>query len=253
MNVLEIDDLRVRYGDVEAVRGIDLRVAAGEVFGLLGPNGAGKTTTLSVIEGLCPPAGGRVTVGGIDVARWPRQARARTGAQLQTTSFQSELSLLELLQLYAALYGVHLNKAQARSTLAEFDLSNVATRRVGTLSGGQRQRFALAVTLVHEPDLVLLDEPTAGLDPQSRRSLWGRIEALREKQRAVVLTTHSMEEAAALCDRIGILDHGRLVACGTPDELVARGRDDETIHALARGPVTLEDVFIGLTGPRGDA
>ncbi len=253
MDVLNIHDLKASYGGVEAVRGIDLTVDAGEVFGLLGPNGAGKTTTLSVIEGLHPPTGGRVLVKGIDVARRPREAKARIGVQLQTTSFQPDLRLLELLRLYAALYGVPLATPDVRAALAAFDLADIAGRRVDTLSGGQRQRFALAIALIHDPDLVLLDEPTAGLDPQSRRSLWERIERLREKRRAVVLTTHSMEEASALCDRIGILDRGRLVASGTPRELIARWGDDDAVRAAAHGTVTLEDVFIGLTGPRGTA
>jgi ABC-2 type transport system ATP-binding protein len=253
MNVLAIQDLTVRYGDVEAVRGIDLAIDAGEVFGLLGPNGAGKTSTLSVIEGLHPPSGGTVAVDGIDVARRPREAKARIGVQLQTTSLQPDLDLRDLLRLYGALYGVRLDRETATRALAAFDLETVAGRRADTLSGGQRQRFALAIALLHDPALVLLDEPTAGLDPQGRRALWRHIEALREKRRAVVLTTHSMEEAAALCDRIGILDHGRMIALGTPDELVSTWRDDPAVQAAAHGIVTLEDVFVGLTGPRGKA
>ena len=253
MNVLAIQDLTVRYGDVQAVRGIDLTVDAGEVFGLLGPNGAGKTSTLSVIEGLRPPSGGTVTVEGIDVVRSPRRAKARIGVQLQTTSLQPDLDLRELLRLYGALYGERLTQETAGRALDAFDLAGVARRRANALSGGQRQRFALAVALLHDPALVLLDEPTAGLDPQGRRALWRHIEALREKRRAVVLTTHSMEEAAALCDRIGILDHGRMIALGTPDELVSTWSADPAVRAAAHGAVTLEDVFVGLTGPGSQA
>lgn len=204
MAVLDVQHLQVRYGSYVAVKDVSFQVLPGEIFGLLGPNGAGKTSTLAVIEGLQAPDGGSVRICGLDIRRQPLEAKLRLGVQLQSTSFQPELTLVELVQLYGGLYGLRLCRAAALRILAAADLAETSGRRAGQLSGGQQQRLALAIALLHKPPLVLLDEPTTGLDPQSRRSLWARIERLREVGRSVLLTTHSMEEAAALCDRIAI-------------------------------------------------
>ncbi len=246
--VLEVENLQVRYGTYQAVKELTFDVKAGEIFGLLGPNGAGKTSTLAVIEGLQAPSAGRVTVCGIDVVRNPLEAKSNLGVQLQATSFQPELTLRELVQCYGSLYGVKVSGSDAVTILAGVDLANQAHKHAGHLSGGQQQRLALAVALIHDPELMLLDEPTTGLDPQSRRSLWGRIEGLRAAGRSVLLTTHSMEEAAALCDRIAIMDHGKMLAQDTPAGLIQTYSNHSAVRSVAHGPVTLEDVFIGLTG-----
>jgi ABC-2 type transport system ATP-binding protein len=246
--VLEVRDLTVRYGARTVVSGLSFTLGRGEILGLLGPNGAGKTSTLSVIEGLRRPAGGSVTVDGMDARQHPLEAKARMGVQLQSSGFQPELTIQQLLQLYAGVYGVRISRPRALDALAGIGLREESAKRFAKLSGGQQQRFALLIADIHEPLIMLLDEPTSGLDPQSRRSLWDRIEASRRSGRSVLLTTHSMEEAQAVCDRILIIDHGVLVASGSPDELIAAHRDDESVLALAHGEPTLEDVFIALTG-----
>lgn len=246
--VLEVDGLVVRYGSRTAVDGVAFRIARGEILGLLGPNGAGKTTTLSVIEGLRRPESGSVTVDGIDALRHPIDARSRLGVQLQSSGFQPELSLEQLLRLYSGLYGVSLSRPQAREALDGVGLEQEAGKRLKGLSGGQAQRFSLLIATLHDPLLLLLDEPTSGLDPQSRRSLWQRIEASRGRGGSILLTTHSMEEAQAVCDRIVLIDHGKIVTTGSPAELIAAHREDPRVQAIAHGEPTLEDVFIALTG-----
>jgi ABC-2 type transport system ATP-binding protein len=245
---LEVSDLRVAYGPKVAVEGVSFSINEGEIFGLLGPNGAGKTSTLSAIEGLVKPAAGSIRVDGIDALAKPGDARAQTGVQLQSTSFQKELTIRELVRLYSGLYGASRSKAAADEHLAEVHLEDEAGKRFGELSGGQQQRLALLIATVHDPSLVLLDEPTAGLDPQSRRQLWERIEQMRRAGRSILLTTHSMEEAQSVCDRVAIIDHGKIVSLDTPAGLIAKHRDDPEVKRIARGEVTLEDVFIGLTG-----
>lgn len=246
--VLEVRTLTVAYGSHVAVSQLGFAVRAGEVFGLLGPNGAGKTSTLSAIEGLLKPARGTVVLDGIDVACRPAAARAKMGVQLQATSFQSQLPIREIVRLYAGLYGLPLTAREVTDRLVSIGLGAEAAKPFKELSGGQQQRLALSIAVIHEPVLLLLDEPTAGLDPQSRRHLWARIEHLRERGGSILLTTHSMEEAQAVCDRVAIIDHGRLLSQGTPAELVDKHRDDDRVVRVAHGPVTLEDVFIGLTG-----
>lgn len=246
--VLEVDDLHVAYGDVLAVGGVSFRIGRGEVFGLLGPNGAGKTSTLSAIEGLVRPRSGRALIDGLDTVRHPSQARARLGVQLQSSSFQVELSVVQIARLYAGLYGMRLSGAQVRDGLRAIGLDAELGRRFKQLSGGQQQRVALYIATLHDPHLLLLDEPTAGLDPQSRRALWRRIEGLRSTGSSILLTTHSMEEAQAVCDRVAIIDHGVLLAVGAPAELIAQYETDPRVIRVAHGAVTLEDVFIGLTG-----
>jgi ABC-2 type transport system ATP-binding protein len=221
-NILTVDSLNVSYGKFKAVQDVSFNVKKGEIFGLLGPNGAGKTSTLSAIEGLLKPQSGAVVVNGYDTKEKPLYARASLGVQLQTTSFQPELQVLEILQLYAGIYGVATTKDKLKGILKEINLEDAAAKKFGELSGGQQQRVSLVISTIHDPKLVLLDEPTSGLDPQSRRQLWERIEAIRESGRAVVLTTHSL------------IDKHR--------------NDPEVISVSRRGKVTLEDVFIALTG-----
>jgi ABC-2 type transport system ATP-binding protein len=248
-NILQVDNLNVYYGNFQAVKDVSFFVKQGEIFGLLGPNGAGKTSTLSSIEGLIKQQSGTVTVAGYDTLKYPQHAKAAMGVQLQATSFQPELNVAEILELYASIYGLKLGQAQLQALLKEINLAEAENKKFGQLSGGQQQRVSLAITTIHDPKLVLLDEPTSGLDPQSRRQLWSRIEAIREKGNGIVLTTHSMEEAEAVCDRISIIDHGRIIATGTPQSLIDKHRDDPEVIAVSRrGKVTLEDVFIALTG-----
>lgn len=246
--VLEVRDLSVSYGSHVAVDRLSLEVRSGEVFGLLGPNGAGKTTTLSAIEGLLKPTSGTVTLDGIDVAHCPAEAKAKMGVQLQATSFQAELPIGEIVRLYAGLYGLRLTGNGVADRLRSIGLYTEAAKPFKQLSGGQQQRLALSVAVVHEPVLLLLDEPTAGLDPQARRQLRGRIEEVRGHGGAILLTTHSMEEAQAVCGRVAIIDHGTLLAQASPAGLIDLHRDDPRVLGVAQGPVTLEDVFIGLTG-----
>ena len=247
--VLEVQGLNVYYDSLHAVKDISFAVYAGEIFGLLGPNGAGKTSTLSSIEGLIKPRSGSVTVAGYNTQEKPRHARAALGVQLQFTSFQPELTISEIIRLYAGIYGVPMPAEKVASILKDIQLKYAWNKKFGLLSGGQQQRVSLAIATLHNPSLVLLDEPTSGLDPQSRRQLWERMETMREKGHAVILTTHSMEEAEAVCDRIAIIDHGTIIAIDTPQSLIDKHRaDPEVIRVSRRGKVTLEDVFIGLTG-----
>jgi ABC-2 type transport system ATP-binding protein len=230
------------------VDGVNLEIDDGEIFGLLGPNGAGKTTTLSAIEGLLRPQSGSILLGGIDIEADPLRAKARMGVLFQSTSFQPELTICQLLKLYAALYGVPLSSSEILERLKAVGLSDEASRLHGQLSGGQQQRVALLVATIHNPALVLLDEPTAGLDPQARRQLWSHIEQIRAEGRSILLTTHSMEEAQAVCNRVAIIDHGKILTVDSPAGLIEKHKDDPEVRRVARGQVTLEDVFIGLTG-----
>jgi ABC-2 type transport system ATP-binding protein len=246
--ILEVRDLSVAYGAKKAVDGVTMEIGRGEIFGLLGPNGAGKTSTLSAIEGLIKPKSGTVLLDGIDIRRHPAQAKAKMGVQLQATSFQAQLTIKQIVRLYAGLYGVALSDGEIAESLQEIGLGGEAAKPFKQLSGGQQQRLALYIAVVHEPVLLLLDEPTAGLDPQSRRQLWTRIEHLRQEGGSILLTTHSMEEAQAVCDRVAIIDHGTLLTNETPQDLIEKHKDDPRVRAVAHGEVTLEDVFIGLTG-----
>ncbi|MEO6549275.1 MAG: ABC transporter ATP-binding protein [Ferruginibacter sp.] len=248
-NVLEVSGLNVYYGPLHAVKNISFTLYPGEIFGLLGPNGAGKTSTLSAVEGLLRPHSGTIIVAGFDMKEKPRHARAALGVQLQFTSFQPELRVGEIIQLYAGIYGVAMSPEKIASILQSIKLEDAAGKKFGQLSGGQQQRVSLAIATLHDPILVLLDEPTSGLDPQSRRQLWVRMESLREKGHTIILTTHSMEEAEAVCDRIAIIDHGAIVVIDTPQALIEKYKENpEVVRASRRGKITLEDVFIGLTG-----
>jgi ABC-2 type transport system ATP-binding protein len=247
--VLQVEGLNIYYGNFHAVRNVSFEVRPGEIFGLLGPNGAGKTSTLSAAEGLLKPSTGTVRVAGYDIAKQPLYARACLGVQLQATSFQPELTLTEIIQLYAGIYGVTLTQNQLDAILRDIKLQDHAGKRYGQLSGGQQQRVSLVIATIHNPRLVLMDEPTTGLDPQSRRQLWERFEAMRDKGHGIVLTTHSMEEAEAVCDRIAIIDHGQIITIDSPQAIIDNNRDrPEVIRASRKGKITLEDVFIGLTG-----
>jgi ABC-2 type transport system ATP-binding protein len=248
-NILKVEELSVSYGSTVAVKEVSFDVRPGEIFGLLGPNGAGKTSTLSAIEGLVKFQSGTIVVDGYNAKEKPLYARAAMGVQLQSTSFQPELRVPEILQLYAGVYGVPLTSQRVDEILKEIKLEDAVNKKFGQLSGGQQQRVSLFISTIHNPRLVLLDEPTTGLDPQSRRQLWERIEAVREKGHGIVLTTHSMEEAESVCDRIGIIDHGRMIAIDTPQALIEKHKNEPEVIAVSRrGRVTLEDVFIALTG-----
>jgi ABC-2 type transport system ATP-binding protein len=223
--VIETKGLRrsfkTRRGEVEAVAGIDLRVDAGEIVGFLGPNGAGKTTTLRMLTTLLEPSGGEATVAGCDLLREPREVRKRIGYVAQGGSTDPTVTGRREMVLQARLYGMDRATAEARAAevLDALDLSACADRRGGTYSGGQRRRLDLGLGLVHKPELLFLDEPTTGLDPQSRAHLWDEIRRLREQGTTVFITTHYLDEADALCDRLAIIDHGRIVAEGTAEEL----------------------------------
>jgi ABC-2 type transport system ATP-binding protein len=246
--ILDVSDLTVSYRTTKAVDRVSFHINRGEIFGLLGPNGAGKTSSLSAIEGLLKPQSGTVLVDGIDVQRHPAQAKSKMGVQLQATSFQAQLSIRQIVHLYAGLYGVELSESQITEGLENIGLAHEALKLFKQLSGGQQQRLSLFIAVIHDPVLLLLDEPTSGLDPQSRRQLWTRIEHLRDQGGSILLTTHSMEEAQAVCDRVAIIDHGTVLATGPPDQLIEEHKDDPLVLQAARGAVTLEDVFIGLTG-----
>jgi ABC-2 type transport system ATP-binding protein len=218
---VRVQDLKKSYGRVEAVRGVSFRVQPGEIFGLLGPNGAGKTTTLECILGLRDPDAGEIEVCGIDLRRNAAAAKERIGAALQSTALQDKITPREALVLFASFYK---KKADLNALIKRFDLSEKADSFYDTLSGGQKQRLALALALVNEPDFLLLDEPTAALDPQSRRELHDAIRDLKASGKTVVLTTHYIEEAEQLCDRIAIIDHGKIIAEGTPSALIAASK-----------------------------
>lgn len=239
---IEVDHITKAYGDLRAVDGLSFEVRRGELFGLLGPNGAGKSTTLTILQGLRAPDSGRVRVLGLDVAAHPAAVKRRIGVQLQRTSLLPDLTAQQQVALFARLYGRRLNPAGVRDLLAQVALTDKAASLPGRLSGGQQQRLALALALVNDPEIVFLDEPTAGLDPQARRHLWETVRGLRAAGRTVVLTTHYLEEAEALCDRVGIIDHGRLLALAAPADLTGRaGRPAPTAP-------NLEEVFLQLTG-----
>jgi ABC-2 type transport system ATP-binding protein len=215
--VIQVDGLVKRFGDLTAVAGISFEVGRGEVFGILGPNGAGKTTALECIEGLQTPSEGRATVLGIDVRERPDQVKGRIGVQLQASAYFEQLTLAEILRLFGRMYSQRL---QPMELLERVDLVEKAKTTVGKLSGGQKQRFALAASLVNDPEVLFLDEPTTGLDPQARRNVWELIERMHAEGRTVVLTTHYMEEAQVLCQRVAIMDGGLIAALDTPTNLV---------------------------------
>ena len=243
--IIVVEDLRKRYGDIQAVNGVSFNVERGEVFALLGPNGSGKTTTVEIIEGMRAADSGRATVDGIDVGKNPKAVKQRIGVQLQSSAFFEHLRLAELLKMLGSIYGVSVDP---EPLLEAVDLAQRRSASFRTLSGGQKQRFAIAASLVNNPDVIFLDEPTTGLDPQARRRIWDLTLNWKAEGRTVVLTTHYMEEAEELCDRVAVMDGGRIIAMAPPgeliDDLIARGFERPHEVRLA----TLEDVFLDLTG-----
>ena len=225
--VIRVEGLVKRYGEVRAVDGIDFEVAAGEVFGLLGPNGAGKTTTVEILEGLRSPDGGRASVLGVDVATAADTLKPRIGVSLQTASLYPKLTVVEVIDLFRSFYP---RSRPTEELIAALELGERRNAQTRELSGGQRQRLAVALALVNDPELIFLDEPTTGLDPAARRSLWDLIRDLRAAGRTVLLTTHYMEEAEVLCDRLAIMDHGRILEMGTVDELISKRFRQRAVH-----------------------
>ena len=243
--IIIAEGLRKRYGDVQAVDGVSFQVGQGEVFALLGPNGSGKTTTVEIIEGMRAADSGQATIAGIDVARDPRAVKQVIGVQLQSSAFFEHLQLQEILKMLGSIYRM---KVDPEPLLNAVDLWERRSSSFRTLSGGQKQRFAISAALVNDPTVIFLDEPTTGLDPQARHLMWETIQGWKAQGRAIVLTTHYMEEAEELCDRVAVMDSGRIVTMDTPgaliDDLLARGFHRE--HEVR--PATLEDVFLDLTG-----
>jgi ABC-2 type transport system ATP-binding protein len=245
---IRIEGLVKKYADVVAVDGLDLEVRRGECFGLLGPNGAGKTTTIEILEGLLEPTAGTVEVLG---RRWDREAdalRARIGVALQDTRLFDRLTVEETLRLFRTFYA-DASALDVEALLADMQLGEKRRAWVMKLSGGQRQRLAVALGLIGDPELLFLDEPTTGLDPQSRRALWDTIASLRDRGKTVVLTTHYMDEAERLCDRVAIVDHGKRIALGTPSELIDQLGGHHLIE-LATDPPLPPDALAGLPGVR---
>lgn len=238
---LQVEGLVKRFGDFAAVDGVSFAVAPGEVFGLLGPNGAGKTTTLEMAEGLQSPTAGRIRVLGMELPQHAKAVKSRIGVQLQASSYYEYLNLAEILALLGSFYP---RRRPAGELLELVGLADKSRARIRTLSGGERQRFALAAALVNHPELVILDEPTAGLDPQSRRAVWELIAARRDEGAAVVLTTHYMEEAETFCDRLAIMQHGQLRASGAPRALIAELQASYTVRVeLQRAPEDAAALF----------
>jgi ABC-2 type transport system ATP-binding protein len=243
--ILKVTNLEKSYDDKQVVKGISFEVKKGEIFGILGPNGAGKTTTLEMIEALRPIDGGEVLLDGLNVAEEPQRVKDIIGIQLQSSDFYDRMSLRELIAMFASFYGV---KADPMLLLEEVELTDKADSYAEKLSGGQRQRFSIAAALVNTPKILFLDEPTTGLDPQARRHLWDLIESIKKKGITVILTTHYMDEAELLCDRVAVMEKGRIIALDSPKNLIkqllAKGFKKDVVVQQAN----LEDVFIDLTG-----
>jgi len=245
MRIVEVRDLKKSYGDKQAVDGVSFSITKGEIFGILGPNGAGKTTTLEMMETLRPIDSGTVKIDGIDVAKNPRAVKRLIGVQPQSPAFQDKTKLTEVIEMFAAAYG---EKVDIMQFLRDVELEEKANSYIEDLSGGQKQRLSITTALVHGPKVFFLDEPTTGLDPQARRHLWQLIERVRKRDISVIMTTHYMDEAEVLCDRIAIMDNGKIIAIDSPKNLIkqllARGfKKDEHVEQA-----NLEDVFIDLTG-----
>ena len=241
---IRVEGLVKRFGTVTAVEQVSFSVRPGEIFGILGPNGAGKTTTLEIIEGLQKPSEGSVSVLGMDVLREPSRIKARIGVQLQSSAFFDYLTLREILALLGSFYPKRLSPD---TLLEQVGLGGQGSRRVRHLSGGQQQRFTVAASLVNDPEMVILDEPTTGLDPQSRRNLWGLIREINQRGVTVVLTTHYMEEAETLCDRLAIMDRGKLLSVDTPQNLVNQLQSNYTVKLVPSEPLS-EDQVLALNG-----
>ncbi len=244
MSAISIRELRKYYGDVKAVDGVSLDVEEHEIFGILGPNGAGKTTTLEMVETLREPDAGEITVLGLDVRSQARAVKEIIGVQLQTTVFIEELTVWETLDLFSCFYPRSL-PVDELIELAE--LKDKATSRINELSGGQHKRLSIALALINDPKVVFLDEPSTGLDPQARLRIWEIVARLREQGKTVILTTHYIEEAERLCDRVAIMDHGKIIALGTPSHLIGEFVPESTITFRLRPPLDVELVS-GIAG-----
>jgi ABC-2 type transport system ATP-binding protein len=244
--VIAVRDLRKSYGEVRAVDGVTFDVRRGEIFGLLGPNGAGKTTTIEILEGLNKPDAGDVRVLEMDVGREAGRLKERIGVQLQAAALYPDLKVEEVIDLFGSFYA---KRRPTAELVAELGLDERASALTKELSGGQRQRLSIALALVNDPELIFLDEPTTGLDPQGRRSLWGHIERLRGEGRTVLLTTHYMEEAEELCDRVAIMDHGKILELGTVNELIGRHFAERAVR-FAVQPGLTEERLAKLRGVR---
>jgi ABC-2 type transport system ATP-binding protein len=243
--IISVKNLKKNYGDFEAVKGISFDVKRGEIFGLLGPNGAGKSTTLEIIETLRQKTSGEVFVDGLNLDEAPNEIKKIIGVQLQTSGYYPSLNLTELIHLFAGLYN---EVIEPMNLLDSVNLRDKAKAKYKELSGGQKQRFSIATTLINKPRIIFLDEPTTGLDPQARRNLWELIKTIRASGTTVIITTHYMDEAEVLCDRVAIIDSGRIIALNSPDKLI-----DELVDTGFERPkevkkANLEDVFINLTG-----
>lgn len=243
--IINVDSLSKSYGGKKVVNGVSFTVARGEIFGILGPNGAGKTTTLEMLEALRPIDSGSAEIDGVDVIKQPKRIKEIIGIQLQSTNFYDRLSLHEQLNMFASLYGKTID---ADALLNKVQLSEKSKSYVEQLSGGQKQRFAIASTLVNRPKVLFLDEPTTGLDPQARRNLWDLIKEIRDEGITIVLTTHYMEEAEILCDRLAIMDEGKIVTIDSPKNLIHQLLDRGFKKKQVVEQANLEDVFIDLTG-----
>jgi len=236
-SILQVENLVKRYGDVEAVRGVSFNVEEGEVFGLLGPNGAGKTSTVEIMEGLRTLDSGRVSVCGLDPQKNGQELKHQIGAALQSTSLPDKLRVIEALRLFASFYRRHRSPEEL---LKRFGLEEKRNTFYSQLSGGQKQRLALAMALINDPKVLFFDEPTAGLDPQVRREIYDIIEELRREKKTIVMTTHYIEEAERLCDRVAIVDHGTVIALGTPRELKERSGDKTRLEVRLARPEPAE-------------
>jgi len=244
-DILVVDGLTKVYGKKTVVKGISFQVKKGEIFGILGPNGAGKTTTLEMIEALRPIDGGTVTLDGLDVSKKSQDVKRIIGIQPQSSAFYDKLTLVEQLNMFADLYGTKVNPMEL---LAEVELTDKAKSYFEQMSGGQKQRFSIATALVNKPKVLFLDEPTTGLDPQARRHLWDLIKSIRDKGITVMLTTHYMDEAELLSDRIAVMDNGQIIALDTPKNLIQTLLDKGFKKDTKVQQANLEDVFIDLTG-----
>jgi ABC-2 type transport system ATP-binding protein len=243
--IISVRSLAKKYGEFEAVKQISFEVYEGEIFGLLGPNGAGKSTTLEIIETLRAKTSGSILVDGIDLDKNPNEIKKRIGVQLQTSGYYPNLNLTELLILFGGLYNREIKPSEL---LAKVNLTDKAKSKYKELSGGQKQRFSIATTLINQPKIIFLDEPTTGLDPQARRNLWDLIRDIRASGTTVIITTHYMDEAEVLCDRVAIMDSGKIIALDSPDRLI-----DKLVASGFERPkevkkANLEDVFIQMTG-----
>jgi ABC-2 type transport system ATP-binding protein len=243
--IISVKNLVKNYGNFEAVKGISFDVYENEIFGMLGPNGAGKSTTLEIIETLREKTSGEVVVNGHDLDKAPNEIKKIIGVQLQTSGYYPGLNLVDLIELFCGLYNKDMNPIEL---LQMVNLTEKAKSKFKELSGGQKQRFSVATTLINDPKIIFLDEPTTGLDPQARRSLWELVKTIRSRGTTVIITTHYMDEAEYLCDRVAVVDSGKIVAINSPDEMI----DDLVASGFERPKMVkkanLEDVFIHLTG-----